>query len=168
MVADQNTGWLSWNIDILVGGTYTITSATSGNGGAYVILVNEVNVASALRRQCLRLHRSSPGYYDIKIRSTSNAAFQVNQVLVALSGAPASPTLISAFFANVQSSLNWSAVPGVAGYIIAYGNATGAYTHFVNVGNVLGATLSGLDKTQVLLFRRPGLQLFWPPQPALK
>jgi PA14 domain/Dockerin type I domain len=80
----QNSGWLSWNIDVAFPGTYTITTATTGAGGSYALLINEVQVASGSSGgNVVGSITLSPGHYDLKIRSTSNTAFQVDQVTVA-------------------------------------------------------------------------------------
>ena len=80
------TQWLvSWNIDVTFAGTYTITTATTGAGGSYVMLINEVQIASGSSGgNVVGSVTLSPGYYDLKIRSTSNTPFQINQVTVAL------------------------------------------------------------------------------------
>ena len=87
----QNSGWLSWNINVAFPGTYTFTAATTGAGGSYDLLINEVKIASGSSgANVVGSITLSPGYYDLKIRSTSNTQFQVNQVTVALNGAETS------------------------------------------------------------------------------
>ncbi len=110
----KNSGWLSWNIDVTFRRylhhhqRYDRLPAAA----TFCCLTKSRSPAAVPAAMLWARITLSPGYYDFKIRSTSNTAFQVNRVTVALNSAPAAPTLNSANFSNGQISLTWSAVTG--------------------------------------------------------
>lgn len=147
-----NGAWISWNIIAPATQTYSITSAVSGTGGSYVLLVDDATTVASGNSGATALSGSvllTKGEHAVKVRSTSATAIDVSNVLVAMVGNPATPSLLNAHFANGNCTLTWSASPTAVSYIIYYGITTDNYSNSITVGNVTSYTLTGLDNAGV-------------------
>jgi len=148
----QTGGWISWEISVPVTGTYTFT-ATTTTGGSYSLTLSDTNVlGTGISGGTINPSATlAPGLYFLQMQATSGS-FTVSQVVVAETGAPASPLISSSSLNGSTATLSWSAVSGATGYIIGYGSATGQYSTFIDEGNQTTATITGLNPAAVDYF----------------
>ncbi len=145
-------GWMSWNILVPTVGNYRFVATATGRG-RFALLVDSVPIAHGRGAQAaIGTMLLTPGLHAVKIRSTGTKIFAVKSVTVSQLEAPAAPKLNSVRFGKTRVKLSWSAVPGAVDYLIAYGHAPGALVHFIQTGDGLSKTLTGLDSRKVYYF----------------
>jgi hypothetical protein len=139
--------WIDWNIIAPMTQTYRLTDTTTGQGGSYVILVDDVTsvIAGSSGKNLTGIVKMTKGQHTVKIRSTGTAPSQIKNISITLDGAPAAPSLTSADFGDGKCVLKWTSVPSATRYIVYYGTTAGNYTSSMEVGNVSNATITGLD-----------------------
>ncbi|MCZ8510949.1 cadherin-like beta sandwich domain-containing protein [Paenibacillus filicis] len=72
--------------------------------------------------------------------------------VIRASAPPATPVLNNIVPGNGKLTLNWTQASGATGYKVKYGTALGVYTSSIDVGNVTGKTIEGLQNEVTYFF----------------
>ena len=148
----QTGGWIEWDIVVPVTGSYVFTAATTSGGNYSLSIDDAVVLGSGASGGTIDPSVTlTPGVYAFQVEASSGS-FSVSQVVVSMAGAPAAPAITGSSLSGGTATLAWSAVSGATGYIIGYGNSSGQYTTFTDVGNTTGGSVSGLNPTAVDYF----------------
>ena len=137
-------GWMSWNIISAVTTTYTITIGTTVGGSAQLSL-DGVNLDAPFvtGQPFSKTVTLTKGMHCIRLNGMGND-FTLQQVTVAILGAPDLPAITSITDTSGSLIVNWSTVAGATGYIVRWGTEPGRYDFSANVGNVTSYVITGL------------------------
>lgn len=144
-------GWLNWNLIAPVSGNYSLSLSSAGANIAGAVMLLDDQSMGAIGQLPASAFLSK-GLHSVKVRSISNAVFQVQNVTVAMPGAPASPVWSSVMDGDGQATLSWAPVPGATGCQVRYGSAPGMYTQTLDVGTASSLVVSGLTNNQQWFF----------------
>ncbi len=137
-------GWLSWNIISAVTTTYTITVATTAGGTAQLSLDGVNQDGPFITGQPFaKTVTLTKGLHNIRLNGMSSG-FTLQQVTVAVVGAPELPTITSITDTSGALIVTWAPVAGATGYTVRWGTEPNRYDFSATVGDVTSYVITGL------------------------
>ncbi|MCC2686834.1 MAG: hypothetical protein K0R75_3733 [Paenibacillaceae bacterium] len=118
--------------------SYNVKYSTT-SGGPYTVL----NVGNVTSYQVTGLAQGTVYYFTVSAQNTTGGSANSNEI-DAKTGVPAAPVLTQAYGKKQSVSLEWNGWRFGTGYKIVYGTTSGSYPNEIDVGNVLGYTVTGL------------------------
>ncbi len=137
-------GWLSWNIISAVTTTYTITVVTTTGGTAQLSLDGVPLDGPIVTGQPFsRTVTLTRGMHSIRLNGMGGD-FTLQQVTVAIVGAPDLPTISSVTDTSGSLIVTWTPIAGATEYIIRWGTESNRYDFSTTVGDVTSYVITGL------------------------
>jgi hypothetical protein len=141
--------WLCWNIISPITQEYRLTSTVSGNGGSYVVLVNDklCVINGEAGKDLSASIQLTKGQHNLKIRNTSSKKINIHRLSVTMDDSPEQPTLSKVTLVGNCLNADWEASTdkNIVGYNIYYGTSSGSPESSVNVANSNTASITGLN-----------------------